>query len=145
MPAYDYTCTRCGHLTEVIHGIYQPGPATCPNCGAVGTMRKGFTAPAVHFKGSGWAKKDRSTSSSALTKAKAAAEGGSSGSGGEGSSSDGAKGSGDGSKGSGDGSKGSSGEGSSKASSGESSSEKKDSSAGSGSWAARSGSSDGGD
>jgi hypothetical protein len=27
-------------------------------------MRKGFAAPAVHFKGSGWAKKDRSATSS---------------------------------------------------------------------------------
>ena len=80
MPRYDYTCAQCGQLTEVLHGIHDPGPAVCPNCGAVGTMRKGFSAPAVHFKGSGWAKKDRSTSSSALTKAKAAEGSGDSGS-----------------------------------------------------------------
>ncbi|MEW5989856.1 MAG: zinc ribbon domain-containing protein [Chloroflexota bacterium] len=64
MPIYDYTCARCGHLTEVIHGIHEGGPHFCPNCGAEGTMRKGFAAPAVHFKGSGWAKKDRSATSS---------------------------------------------------------------------------------
>ena len=89
MPAYDYTCARCGHLTEVIHGIHDSGPAVCPSCGAVGTMRKGFSAPAVHFKGSGWAKKDRSASSSAAAKAKPAAEGASTGSGADSSSSDG--------------------------------------------------------
>lgn len=64
MPIYDYTCASCGHLTEVIHGMREGGPRFCPSCGAEGTMRKGFAAPAVHFKGSGWAKKDRSATSS---------------------------------------------------------------------------------
>ncbi|MES2209074.1 MAG: zinc ribbon domain-containing protein [Chloroflexota bacterium] len=64
MPIYDYSCTACRHLVEVIHGINDPGPRFCPNCGAEATMRKGFTTPAVHFKGSGWAKKDRSATSS---------------------------------------------------------------------------------
>ena len=65
MPIHDYTCARCGHLIEVIHGIHEGGPRFCPSCGAEGTMRRGFSAPAVHFKGSGWAKKDRSAISSA--------------------------------------------------------------------------------
>lgn len=64
MPIYDYSCTACRHLVEVIHGINDAGPRFCPNCGAEGTMRKGFSTPAVHFKGSGWAKKDRSSTSS---------------------------------------------------------------------------------
>jgi putative FmdB family regulatory protein len=59
MPIYDYTCSACGRLTEVIHGINDHGPRFCPECGAEGTMRKGFATPAIHFKGSGWAKKDR--------------------------------------------------------------------------------------
>ena len=63
MPIYDYTCSACGHLTEVIHGINDHGPRFCPECGAEGTMKKGFTTPAIHFKGSGWAKKDRSSAS----------------------------------------------------------------------------------
>jgi putative FmdB family regulatory protein len=65
VPIHDYTCARCGHLIEVIHGIHEGGPRFCPSCGAEGTMRRGFSAPAVHFKGSGWAKKDRSATSSA--------------------------------------------------------------------------------
>jgi len=64
VPIYDYTCAACGHLTEVIHGMREGGPRFCPSCGAEGTMRKGFAAPAVHFKGSGWAKKDRSAAAS---------------------------------------------------------------------------------
>jgi len=64
VPIYDYTCAACGHLAEVIHGMREGGPRFCPDCGAEGTMRKGFAAPAVHFKGSGWAKKDRSATTS---------------------------------------------------------------------------------
>ena len=64
MPIYDYVCSNCGQTTEVIHGIEAPGPRFCPACGAEGTLRKSIATPAVHFKGSGWAKKDRSSSSS---------------------------------------------------------------------------------
>ena len=67
MPTYDYICTACGHQMEVVHGIHGHGPEACPVCG--GVMRKGFAAPAVHFKGSGWAKKDRGAA--ARTKAAA--------------------------------------------------------------------------
>jgi len=63
VPIYDYTCSACGHLTEVIHGINDHGPRFCPECGAEGTMTKAFTTPAIHFKGSGWAKKDRASAS----------------------------------------------------------------------------------
>ncbi|HET9344572.1 MAG TPA: zinc ribbon domain-containing protein [Candidatus Limnocylindrales bacterium] len=63
MPIYDYTCSACGHLTEVVHGIHDHGPRFCPECGAEGTMTKAFAPPTIHFKGSGWAKKDRSSSS----------------------------------------------------------------------------------
>lgn len=73
MPIYDYLCSNCGERTEVIHGISAPGPRFCPVCGAEGTLRKAFVVPSVHFKGSGWAKKDRSTAS---TKARAKSESG---------------------------------------------------------------------
>ena len=69
MPIYDYLCSNCGERTEVIHGISDPGPRFCPACGAEGTLRKAFAAPAVLFKGSGWAKKDRSSSSRPPAKA----------------------------------------------------------------------------
>ena len=88
MPIYDYTCAACGHLAEVIHGMREGGPRFCPDCGAEGTMRKGFAAPAVHFKGSGWAKKDRSATASpgrSRTSKPADDAGSGSGSGGSGS------------------------------------------------------------
>lgn len=57
MPIYDYVCTNCGHEVEVIHSVVGHGPAACPKCG--GHMRKAIVSAAVHFKGSGWARKDR--------------------------------------------------------------------------------------
>lgn len=73
MPIYDYICSNCHSRTEFIHGINDPGPRFCPACGAEGTLTKAFSAPTVHFKGSGWAKKDRSSASTARTKAASAA------------------------------------------------------------------------
>ena len=59
MPTYDYVCTNCGHEVEVSHSVHGHGPSVCPICG--GQMRKAIVAAAVHFKGSGWARKDRGT------------------------------------------------------------------------------------
>ena len=56
MPTYDYGCTICGREVEVMHGVHGHGPASCEHCG--GPMRKLLSAPTIHFKGSGWAKKD---------------------------------------------------------------------------------------
>ena len=58
MPLYDYDCRACGRRIEVIHGVHAPGPSHCPNCGS-GPLKKAISAPAVHFRGSGWAKRDR--------------------------------------------------------------------------------------
>src|SRR6185436_16642760 len=69
MPIYDYLCSNCGQTTEVIHRIDAPAPRFCPACGAEGTLRKALTAPTVLFKGSGWAKKDRSSASASRAKA----------------------------------------------------------------------------
>lgn len=76
MPIYDYTCSNCRKVTEVIHGINDPGPKFCPECGAEGTMTKKFVAPTIHFKGSGWAKKDRSTARTSRPKDDTAATAG---------------------------------------------------------------------
>lgn len=67
MPIYEYVCTACDHRADILLGLNDPGPLFCPACGSEGTMRKLFAVPAIHYKGSGWAKKDRS--SRATTKA----------------------------------------------------------------------------
>ena len=72
MPTYDYICPN-GHRFEVIHSISGVAPEACPICGA-SPVRKGFSAPSVHFKGTGWAKKDRSSTSRAPADASTSAE-----------------------------------------------------------------------
>jgi len=59
MPLYDYRCVECSTEIEVMHGIEGSGPQACTVCG--GAMRKMLSTPAIHFKGSGWAKKDAQT------------------------------------------------------------------------------------
>ncbi len=58
MPLYDYQCAACRRRFEVVHGVHADGPTTCPLCGK-GPVRKAISAAAVHYKGSGWAKKER--------------------------------------------------------------------------------------
>ena len=58
MPLYDYDCAACGRRFEVIHGVHADPPEACPLCGK-GPVRKAITAATVHYKGSGWAKKER--------------------------------------------------------------------------------------
>ena len=60
MPLYDYDCAACGRRFEVIHGVNADPPASCPLCGK-GPVKKAISAPTVHYKGSGWAKRDRRT------------------------------------------------------------------------------------
>ena len=60
MPTYDYVCANCGREVEVVHAIHGHGPSACNSCG--GPMKKAIVASAVHFKGSGWARKERSGS-----------------------------------------------------------------------------------
>jgi putative FmdB family regulatory protein len=74
MPIYEYRCTSCGHRTDIVHGINDPGPAFCPSCGTEATMRKQFAAPAIHYKGSGWAKKDRGAAGSGAKTTSASAK-----------------------------------------------------------------------
>ena len=68
MPTYDYICTNCGQRAEVMHSVHAAGPEACPACG--GSMRKVVSAPAIVFKGSGWAKKDARSASRSAASAK---------------------------------------------------------------------------
>ena len=61
MPLYEYECDPSGHRFEVIQKHSDPPIDKCPVCG--GAVHKLQSAPAVHFKGTGWyvtdyAKKD---------------------------------------------------------------------------------------
>jgi putative FmdB family regulatory protein len=80
MPTYDYVCHHCGHRFEVVHGVHDEGPKTCPVCHS-NQVRKAFAPPTIHYKGSGWAKKDRSATRRSGTEAKPAEAGATSGGG----------------------------------------------------------------
>ena len=58
MPLYDYDCAACGRRFEVIHGVHADSPAACPLCGG-GPVKKAITAASVHYRGTGWVKKER--------------------------------------------------------------------------------------
>lgn len=73
MPAYDYDCEACGRRFEVSHGLHAASPTTCPLCGS-GPIRKAISAPTIHYKGSGWAKKERHATASSRA-AKSSGEG----------------------------------------------------------------------
>ena len=51
MALYEYTCAKCGHSFERIMKRGARAPR-CPECG--GSTRRLLSAPAIHFKGSGW-------------------------------------------------------------------------------------------
>ncbi len=52
MPMYEYVCGACGRKTEAIQRVGEKPLKSCPHC--EGKLTKAFSAPAVHFKGSGW-------------------------------------------------------------------------------------------
>ena len=94
MPIYEYICTACDHRADILQGLNDPVPAFCLSCGREGAMRKLFAPPTIHYRGSGWAKKDRGSAS--RTKAPGASSGGdaSGGASGDGDSSGAASGDG---------------------------------------------------
>jgi putative FmdB family regulatory protein len=53
MPLYEYECSVCGHRFELIQRFADPPAETCVACGK-GPVHKLLSAPAVHFKGTGW-------------------------------------------------------------------------------------------
>ncbi|MBA3236186.1 MAG: zinc ribbon domain-containing protein [Chloroflexi bacterium] len=76
MPLYDYLCAACGARFEAVHGVHGDGPTDCPVCGH-GPVRKAITAAAIHYRGTGWAKKERRATATTGTST-ASVEGGSS-------------------------------------------------------------------
>jgi putative FmdB family regulatory protein len=57
MPNYSYVCAYCGPA-NIFQQITEKPLTSCPECGKLG-FRKLFTAPAISFKGSGFASNDK--------------------------------------------------------------------------------------
>jgi len=58
MPIYEYKCDN-GHVFEVIQKMSEEPLAKCEECGA--PAARVLTAPAIHFKGSGFHNTDYGT------------------------------------------------------------------------------------
>jgi len=52
MPFYEYQCTECGKVTEVLQKISDPPVSSCSSCS--GKMKKLISQSTFHLKGSGW-------------------------------------------------------------------------------------------
>jgi putative FmdB family regulatory protein len=52
MPLYEYLCAKCGKRSEIYQNFRDKPIRICPHCG--GRVKKLTSAPAIHFKGSGW-------------------------------------------------------------------------------------------
>jgi len=52
MPLYEYKCSKCGSVFEVIQKVNEPPLKKCLQCS--GSVHKVISPPALQFKGSGW-------------------------------------------------------------------------------------------
>jgi putative FmdB family regulatory protein len=69
MPLYEYQCTSCRKVCEVLQKAKDKPLEKCPKCG--GPMVKKISSPAIQFKGSGWYITDYARKNSAPAGAKA--------------------------------------------------------------------------
>ncbi|MBN2492997.1 MAG: zinc ribbon domain-containing protein [Deltaproteobacteria bacterium] len=52
MPIYEYECTRCGEIFEIMQSFSDKPPNKCKKCN--GKLRKKISMSTFHLKGSGW-------------------------------------------------------------------------------------------
>src|SRR5512141_2144321 len=52
MPIYEYQCTKCHEVCEVLQNAKAKPPEKCPKRGA--PVVKRVSSPAIQFKGTGW-------------------------------------------------------------------------------------------
>ena len=72
MPTYDYRCDENGHEFEIVQGFNDAPGASCPECGSA-SQRK-ISAAAIHFKGSGWYRKDNAAAARSSNGSKSESE-----------------------------------------------------------------------
>ena len=65
MPIYEYKCTKCGHVFEVMVGFSANGTRKCERCGA--PTKRLISAPQVVFHGSGFYVTDNKRPSTAAS------------------------------------------------------------------------------
>jgi putative FmdB family regulatory protein len=68
MPLYEYQCTKCGEVCEVLQKVKDKPLEKCPSCG--GPVFKRVSSPAIQFKGQGWYITDYAKKSSPASESK---------------------------------------------------------------------------
>ena len=68
MPIYEYQCTKCKHVCEVLQKAKDKPVLKCAQCG--GPVVKLVSSPAIQFKGNGWYVTDYAKKSAAPAAAK---------------------------------------------------------------------------
>lgn len=53
MPIYDYQCSACGHLAEMMRKVSAASLEACPVC-QQNTFSKQVSAPSFQLSGTGW-------------------------------------------------------------------------------------------
>ena len=60
MPIYEYRCSSCGFVLELIQKIGEAAPEICPECRDF-SLKKQVSAASFRLKGSGWYETDFKT------------------------------------------------------------------------------------
>jgi putative FmdB family regulatory protein len=68
MPLYEYKCTKCGSVFEVLQKVNDPPLKKCVHC--QGSVKKLISPSALQFKGSGWYVTDYASKGKQATKTK---------------------------------------------------------------------------
>ncbi len=54
MPIYEYSCSNCGKVVDVLQKRDDPAPAECENCHSEGKMVRMVSRTSFVLKGGGW-------------------------------------------------------------------------------------------
>ena len=73
MPLYEYRCTKCQTLVELIQGFNDPPPKKCAKCGAA-KLEKVISRSGFVLKGGGWYQTDYKASPSTKSSSKDSGE-----------------------------------------------------------------------
>lgn len=72
MPAYDFKCTACSEVFEIVRKSSDDEAVPCPTC--AGETKRVFHAVGVHFKGPGFHNTDNRKKEPEVSEKPAAAE-----------------------------------------------------------------------
>lgn len=69
MPIYEYGCSGCGHVMELLMRVSDPAPEACEKCGS--PVAKKISQTTFALKGSGWYVTDYKAGAKATASAEA--------------------------------------------------------------------------